>query len=262
MSYDTVSEAVNDLQKQGYTFDFLVDETKECLICKAHPELSPDEFQIDAIYRFEGNSNPDDEAVVYAVSSEKYKIKGVVVNSYGVYSDPVKFAIMEKLRLRDSPPAAPKPIKRHKAIVGFSHEHHDGLLLCWKIRQGFRKGISVQRIAAYTLYFFEGAIRPHFEEEERLLLPLFDVNDPMRLRTYEDHSEIYAQIAFLRHGKASENVLKNLADELEKHIRFEERELFNEVQKRLTEQELQRLEALHQHEKKDLDTGWDDKFWE
>ena len=35
-----------------------------------------------------------------------------------------------------------KPIKRHKAIQPLSREHHQGLLLCWKIGKGFEKGIE------------------------------------------------------------------------------------------------------------------------
>lgn len=83
-SYDTLSEAVDDLIKRGYTTDFLLQEEKECLICNSHSlELSPDEFQIDEVYRFEGMSDPADESIVFAISSGKYNVKGLVINSFG-----------------------------------------------------------------------------------------------------------------------------------------------------------------------------------
>ena len=83
-SYDTLSEAVNDLQRRGYTEDFLLDDGEECLICKKHAlELSSDEFIIDEIYRFEGMTDPADESIVFAISSDKYAIKGLVINSFG-----------------------------------------------------------------------------------------------------------------------------------------------------------------------------------
>jgi hypothetical protein len=47
------------------------------------------EFAVDKHYRFEGISDPGDEAVVYAITSSKYKIKGTLVNGYGIYSDPI-----------------------------------------------------------------------------------------------------------------------------------------------------------------------------
>jgi tRNA G26 N,N-dimethylase Trm1 len=82
----TVSEVLNKLKKDGYTVDFNLTET--CLICHENElRLHPDEFVVDKHYRFEGESDPGDEAVVYAISSEKYNVKGTVVNGYGVYSD-------------------------------------------------------------------------------------------------------------------------------------------------------------------------------
>jgi hypothetical protein len=83
-SYETLSEAVNDLVKRGYTTDFLIEEEKECLYCaKNSLELSPEEFVIDEVHRFEGMTDPADESIVFAISSEKHGIKGLVINSFG-----------------------------------------------------------------------------------------------------------------------------------------------------------------------------------
>lgn len=83
-SYDTLSEAVNDLQRRGYTHDFLLPEDKECIYCHSHSlELSEDEFVIDEIYRFEGMTDPGDESIVFAISSDKHNVKGLVINSFG-----------------------------------------------------------------------------------------------------------------------------------------------------------------------------------
>ncbi len=83
-SYDTLSEAVNDLQKRGYTHDFLIQDDDECVVCQEKAlQLSPDEFIIDEIYRFEGMTDPGDESVVFAISSEKHQIKGMVINGFG-----------------------------------------------------------------------------------------------------------------------------------------------------------------------------------
>lgn len=83
-SYDTLSEAVNDLQNNGYKEDFLIHENGECLFCVGHSmELSPEEFVIDEIYRFEGMTDPGDESIVFAISSKDNLIKGLVINSFG-----------------------------------------------------------------------------------------------------------------------------------------------------------------------------------
>lgn len=97
-SYQTVSEAMNELAKRGYTTDFSILVEKECLVCnQTAKQLDPDEFEIDEIYRFEGNTDPGDEMIVYAISSVKNTIKGIVINAYGMYSDSSVSKIVSKL---------------------------------------------------------------------------------------------------------------------------------------------------------------------
>lgn len=98
-NYETVSEAVNDLNRRGYTTDFSILTEKECLVCnKTATQLSPDEFEIDETYRFEGLTDPGDEMIVFAISSTKHHMKGVVVNAYGVYADSTTSKIVERLK--------------------------------------------------------------------------------------------------------------------------------------------------------------------
>lgn len=95
-SYDTMSEAVNDLQKRGYTHDFNLE--KEWLYCPQNQcRLRADEFEIDEVYRFEGETDPGDENIVYAISAKNQDLKGVLVNAYGVYSDSTSAALVAKL---------------------------------------------------------------------------------------------------------------------------------------------------------------------
>ena len=97
-NYDTVTEAVKGLKERGYTVDFNVALDK--LICSGNKIcLQPDEFEIVETYRFEGNSNPDDEDVVYAVESIDGKIKGVITSAFGLYADPVSNKIIQKLSM-------------------------------------------------------------------------------------------------------------------------------------------------------------------
>jgi hypothetical protein len=96
--YETVSEATTDLFKRGYTTDFGLHPEQDCLVCKhTHIQLSPDDFEIDEIHRFEGETDPGDSMIVYAISSEKFNTKGVLVNGYGMYADAKLSKIVEKL---------------------------------------------------------------------------------------------------------------------------------------------------------------------
>lgn len=105
-SYDTASQAIKGLIKRGYITDFNLDVVNghikgENPVSGEGISLSPKEFEIDEIYRFEGNSDPGDEMVVYAISSHKHHIKGVLVNAFGPYSDSAASAIVKKLSVAE-----------------------------------------------------------------------------------------------------------------------------------------------------------------
>ena len=58
------------------------------------------------------------------------------------------------------------PIKRNENIVPLSQDHHLSLLFGWKIRQGVKADIDVNRIVDYVHYFEDVHLLPHFKEEE------------------------------------------------------------------------------------------------
>ncbi|RYF88919.1 MAG: cupin domain-containing protein [Chitinophagaceae bacterium] len=93
----TVSEVLNNLKKEGYTEDFNLGVN--CLVCDGNRlEIRPEEFVVDRHYRFEGPSDPGDEAIVYAISSEKHNLKGTLVDGYGIYSENESNEIVKALR--------------------------------------------------------------------------------------------------------------------------------------------------------------------
>lgn len=82
-NYATVVEAINALRKEGYNLDFNLEEN--CIVC-ANGKFEADDFEIMKVYRYEGDSDPADEAVVYAIQSNKGD-KGILVTAYGAYED-------------------------------------------------------------------------------------------------------------------------------------------------------------------------------
>lgn len=95
-NYGTLSETINELVKLGYDQDFNIQD--ECIVChKKNITLPADDFQIDKFYRFEGTSDPDYQSILYAISSKKHDVKGVLVNGYGISSDEATSKIVEKL---------------------------------------------------------------------------------------------------------------------------------------------------------------------
>jgi hypothetical protein len=96
--YNTLSEALNDLKKRGYREDFnLKPHALECTSLDL--ELHPENFTVDEYHRFEGMSNPDDNSIIFAISS-KEGIKGTLVDAYGVYADNLSESMIKKLSIK------------------------------------------------------------------------------------------------------------------------------------------------------------------
>ena len=95
-NYESMADALDDLRKRGYEADF---ETQSpCLYCSdLDLRLIEEEFQIDEVYRFEEDSSPDSNAVVYAISSSA-GIKGTIVDGLGAFSGNTSFEMTTKLQ--------------------------------------------------------------------------------------------------------------------------------------------------------------------
>ena len=94
---NTLVEILQKLRKQGYTCDFLINSGK--IHCKDTKEIfKADELVIDKVYRFEGESNPDDMSVLYAITSSD-GTKGIIVDAYGTYEDEDLGEFMKKVRM-------------------------------------------------------------------------------------------------------------------------------------------------------------------
>jgi len=97
-SFDTVVGALNRLQKRGYTINFNIAFDK--IICADNKTiLNPDEFEIIEVYRFEGDSNPDDEDVIYVIESKNGKEKGTITSAYGSYAETASTEMIRKLTM-------------------------------------------------------------------------------------------------------------------------------------------------------------------
>lgn len=94
--YGTVSEALDAFRKKGFNLDFNLEEN--CIVCGGG-KFGADDFEIVDVYRYEGNTDPADEAAVYAIKSAT-GLKGVLVTGYGTYTDSVSDSILKKLSIR------------------------------------------------------------------------------------------------------------------------------------------------------------------
>ncbi len=94
--YATVTEAMEQLHQQGYILDFNLEEGRLIANDKGY---AADEFEITDLYRYEGASDPADEATVYALVSVS-GVKGLLVSGYGVSSDPASEETLKRLHYK------------------------------------------------------------------------------------------------------------------------------------------------------------------
>lgn len=151
----------------------------------------------------------------------------------------------------------PKPIKRAGALRPLSREHHHGLLFCWKISSGIKNGVDPERMRKYAIHFFHAHLHQHFIAEEVSLFPILGKGHAGVRQAIDEHNRLRELFLF---KDPTIHTFDLIADQLDRHIRFEERVLFNEIQEEATPEQLTLLEELHQ-EVPEPDE-WDDPFWE
>lgn len=150
-----------------------------------------------------------------------------------------------------------KPIKRHEALQPLSRQHHFGLLFSWKLRKGFHKNIETERLQKYAKWFYENEIKPHFRDEEKYLFTILEEGNELVERALKEHRRIKR---LFNNTEEPERSLHRLEEELDAHIRFEERILFNEIQKVATQKQLDKIQQIHNElESKE---EYHDPFWE
>jgi hypothetical protein len=94
--YATVTEAIKQLKEKGFTLDLNLKENQFLTDGQAY---AADEFEIVDLYRYEGASDPADEATVYALAS-KSGLKGILVSGYGTSTDDASEETLKQLHYK------------------------------------------------------------------------------------------------------------------------------------------------------------------
>jgi hemerythrin-like domain-containing protein len=133
-----------------------------------------------------------------------------------------------------TPPPSPStvgavPQKRDPSLIPLSHDHHQGLVRVFEIRQALRSGNGLERQAEVTRAFYARDLLPHFRAEEEVLVPVLRQTgavDEAALQRLLDEHRTLARLASEVAGAPAAEPLQHFADLLERHIRTEEREIF------------------------------------
>jgi len=146
-------------------------------------------------------------------------------------------------------------IDRHNALELLSRDHHDALVQAKRLQDGKLGGedeedVTDREVAEGFLSFWDRHARRHFREEEEVLLPVYSRHEPPTenalIRTMlNDHAwfrDVVEDLRQLLEASYDDETLRSLLEEigrrLQQHARMEERELFEMLQDRLTEEDL------------------------
>lgn len=143
--------------------------------------------------------------------------------------------------------------KRHETLIPLTHDHHHTLAQSRRLKDvaSLTDGTAIRRTADDFVNFYLGRIRHHFHEEEELFFaPLVDREDTRTLiaRALIEHLRLHRQLQTLRRslsaGRLDGELLLEIAEELETHVRFEEQELFPLMERVIPEDDLIDLATL------------------
>lgn len=134
---------------------------------------------------------------------------------------------------------------RNPSLIPLSHQHQHALALCVRIeRAEVREDDDLRAWRHEIDQIFTLEIRHHFAAEEAVLFPRARQFDELAALVEElkaEHRSLQRDFADAGAGTMDERGLRDFAQRLSGHIRKEERQLFEELQKLLTIEELKEL---------------------
>jgi hemerythrin-like domain-containing protein len=135
------------------------------------------------------------------------------------------------------------PMKRSAALAPLSRDHQHALDAALRLRRADAE-TAADAVAHFQRFFVQEG-RRHFAIEERLLLPALPADDPEWapgiVRVHADHAAIRAAADALPDAPDLAGAARALGKRLAAHVRFEERELFVTLERRLDAETLERL---------------------
>lgn len=97
--YKTMTEALEDLKKRGFTANFeLLNNVFRAV--DSGKTFQAGDLTIVEHHRFEGASDPDDMSVVYAIEASD-GMRGILVDAFGVYANPDLGAFLQNVKMRE-----------------------------------------------------------------------------------------------------------------------------------------------------------------
>ena len=143
-------------------------------------------------------------------------------------------------------------MKRHKSLYPLSHDHHHGLIIAQLIKKNAPKyknlPDTIDGKVEHTIYFYNNELVKHFRNEEEILFPPAKGKDESLDKLIKEiileHKKIKSLVESLKTTNNYEEMLDELGNLLESHIRKEERKLFPKIESVLSVDELEKIAGV------------------
>lgn len=95
----TLTDAIDYFKVRGYSEN--LHPSYDHMSCQSEGiQLRPEDIHVDEIMRFENSSDPEDQSILYMISSPENNLKGMYVESYGLYHDDLSDELQQALIFR------------------------------------------------------------------------------------------------------------------------------------------------------------------
>ncbi len=156
-------------------------------------------------------------------------------------------------------------MKREEQLQPLSHQHHNGLMAALLLKKGVEKQADLTVMADFIVSVWNAELRNHFIKEEVYLHPHV-LQIPSLMEKYEqmktEHHQIRRTVDAIRNGDTTTDIITGFHTLLEKHIRFEERDLFPFIEEQIQPEQLNELGRNLQPLESKACSDYPVKFWE
>ena len=155
-------------------------------------------------------------------------------------------------------------MKRNENLKTLSWDHHDGLVVSFRLQQGLKKNVSVAEMAEYVLHTWSSVLEHHFWQEEQTITPNLKHSEKGKelvKQMIDDHKRFGQLEKQIQLDKSNIQDVEEFALLLNQHIRFEERQLFPFFEQEVGLVKLQEVgKFLKQHHNPSCEI-WPNQFW-
>lgn len=155
-------------------------------------------------------------------------------------------------------------MKRNENLKTLSWEHHDGLVVSFRLQQGLKKNSNSHEMSQYILHVWNGILKHHFWQEEQIIKTKIMQSEKgieYLNRMLDEHEKMKKLIENIKSDNSNLKIIEEFAILLNEHIRFEERQLFPLFEQEAGTEKLQEVgRFLKEHHNPSCEV-WPNQFW-